>query len=62
MYLKNRKGGHAVVVEAISEKFVTLRDPLPEGEGRGYQVRHADFLRFWLLPDSDRGRAVIVVN
>ena len=55
-------GGHAVVVEAITEKFVTVRDPLPQGEGRGYQVRQIDFLRFWLLPDSDRGRAVIMVK
>ncbi len=62
-YLKNVQGsGHAVVLEAITDDFVTVRDPLPRGEGRAYQVRHEDFLRFWLLPDSDRGRAVFVVR
>lgn len=62
-YLENpQRSGHAVVIEAITDEFVTVRDPLPRGEGRAYQVRHADFLRFWLLPESDRGRAVIVVQ
>lgn len=55
-------GGHAVVVEMITDMFVTLRDPLPIGEGRGYQVHQQDFLLFWLLPNSDRGRALIVVK
>jgi ABC-type bacteriocin/lantibiotic exporter with double-glycine peptidase domain len=62
-YLENpQRSGHAVVIEAITDEFVTVRDPLPRGEGRAYQVHHADFLRFWLLPESDRGRAVIVVR
>jgi len=55
-------GGHAVVVETITEEFVTVRDPLPIGEGRGYQVHQQDFLRFWLPQNSDRGRALIVVE
>ncbi|HEX4947470.1 MAG TPA: cysteine peptidase family C39 domain-containing protein [Blastocatellia bacterium] len=59
---KPMAGGHAVVVETITEMFVTVRDPLPIGEGRGYQVRQQDFLQFWLLPNSDRGRALIVVE
>lgn len=55
-------GGHAVIVETITEMFVTIRDPLPIGEGRGYQVRQQDFLRFWLLSNTDRGHALIVVK
>ncbi len=54
--------GHAVVVELITEEFVTVRDPLPIGEGRGYQVQEQDFLKVWLLPNSDRGRAMIVLK
>ncbi len=62
VYLQSSKTGHAVVVEAINQEFVMLRDPLPKGEGRSYQVRHADFSRFFLMPNSNRGRAVIMVK
>ncbi len=55
-------GGHAVVAEAIAEELVTVRDPLPIGEGRGYQVHQQDFPKFWVLPNSDWGRAMIVVE
>lgn len=62
VYLENKeKFGHAVVVENITDMYVILRDPLPAGEGRGYQVRLDTFLEFWLI-DSVRGRAVFVVN
>lgn len=54
--------GHAVIVEAIADKWVFLRDPLPAGIGRAYRVRLEDFLKNWLIENSDRGRAVIVLE
>ena len=54
--------GHAVIVETITDEWVFIRDPLPAGTGRSYRVRIADFLKNWLIENSDRGRAVIVLE
>lgn len=55
------QAGHALLLDEINEDGVCIRDPLPEAEGRAYQVALADFLQFWLDP-TGRGRAVIVME
>lgn len=54
--------GHAVIVETITDEWVTIRDPLPAGTGRAYRVHVTDFMKNWLSENSDRGRAVIVLE
>jgi ABC-type bacteriocin/lantibiotic exporter with double-glycine peptidase domain len=54
--------GHALLVEEMANDLVAVRDPLPEGEGKAYRARLADFLRFWIHPKTGRGQAAIVVE
>ncbi len=56
------RAGHAILVEAIEEEFLAVRDPLPENLGKAYRVRLADFERLWLRPSTGRGIAVVMIG
>ena len=56
------RAGHALLVDAISEDQVFLRDPLPLGSGKAYRVSVSDFVQVWLRPRNLLGRAVIAVR
>lgn len=45
---------HAVIVDAVSDNYVLIRDPLPQGEGSAYKITHATFQQAW------KGKAVIL--
>ena len=45
---KNAKFGHSVIVDAIINNTVRLRDPLPMGQGKSYAVALEIFLEVWL--------------
>ena len=51
---------HVVLVDAVGEKVVAIRDSLPDGRGTAYQVSSELFLRAWLREKTGLGRAVIV--
>jgi hypothetical protein len=44
--------GHALIIDAIIDGEVRLRDPLPLGIGRSYAVSIEDFKNFWLRNDG----------
>ena len=56
------KAGHALLIEKITERRVCLRDPLPELEGKAYQVALIDFLPLWIHSHNGRGQAAIVLE
>ncbi len=53
--------GHALVIDAIFENEVRLRDPLPKGQGKTYAVAFERFAEFFLR-EKETGRGVIYVR
>ena len=63
-FVKGRRAasGHAVLVDAIADTLVSIRDPLPQGQGKAYRITVNEFLNFWLRPKTNRGQAVIMLE
>jgi ABC-type bacteriocin/lantibiotic exporter with double-glycine peptidase domain len=58
----NLTEGHAVIVDAIENDLVAIRDPLPRSSGSTYRIRLADFLPMWIPVTLSSGQAVIMVD
>lgn len=58
------RGGfaHVLLLDGLDADFASLRDPLPEGEGRAYKVKLQDFLAVWARGKKGTGAAVIMVD
>ena len=54
--------GHALLIDEITDDLVSIRDPLPQGEGKAYRLGTDEFLNFWLRPKTNRGQAVVVLE
>lgn len=49
-------GNHALIVDAITDSHVHIRDPLPIDEGAAYAVKISDFNTYW------NKRAIVINN
>lgn len=58
----NLSEGHAVIVDAIENDLVAIRDPLPNNSGSAYRIRLTDFLVAWVPATLSSGQAVIMVD
>lgn len=52
-------GAHAVLVEEITNDWITVRDPLPEQIGSAYRIQTETFLQAW-SDENDVTHAVVV--
>ena len=51
---------HTIIVDKISDEFLSVRDPLPNGTGKAYQLRIEDFLSAWFQEKLGKGLAIVV--
>ncbi|MDQ3687680.1 MAG: hypothetical protein M3430_19060 [Acidobacteriota bacterium] len=51
---------HALLVDALDDGWVWIRDPLPKGSGSAYKVSSATFSQVWLRRKTRYGIALIV--
>jgi ABC-type bacteriocin/lantibiotic exporter with double-glycine peptidase domain len=60
--VKVNEGGdfHTVIVDKISDEFLSIRDPLPAGTGAAYKIRIEDFLPTWIQKTLGKGFAIVV--
>ena len=57
--VNNGQGAHAVIVDGINNGNVTIRDPLPIGEGSTYTVPQSVFESSWGRFEGGNGKVVI---
>ena len=58
----NLSEGHAVIVDAIENDLVAIRDPLPSNAGSAYRIRLTDFLPAWIPAALSSGQALIMID
>lgn len=51
---------HALIIEALEDNFIAVRDPLPVGAGSAYLVSLSLFSSRWLNLKTRRGAAVVI--
>jgi hypothetical protein len=60
--VKGSEDFHALIVERVDDRFVQIRDPLPEGVGSAYRLSLALFLSAWINKETGCGYAVVVLE